>query len=349
ALGLTEAERLNASQSEQINAELPELSQPSSTAFESANSEPFEAASSNFEQVELEPVDSSAGFGEASSQSDAAPVEPIDAARRPSKRQTEPPPSARGRGSARRLKRTAETSLNRRRRSDDAAAAKVPYRRRELSLADQVLLFIANVGGVWKQLLRGVRSRLPADWQAQLPDEILSAVLLGVLFLLLVLWNPLGGDKAPDVAPAPSPALSAEAPAAGSEIASEAPESEFEAVESRALEVSPEQTLIADIQEQVASITQTYAAGLIQSVRVNFQQSTLKVNLGPQWYDLTKPQQEQLAQDVLLRSQELNFGKLYLFDEAGALVARNPVVGSRMIILQRLSATEDPLRIANRQ
>ncbi|MBD0337065.1 MAG: hypothetical protein ICV62_16380, partial [Cyanobacteria bacterium Co-bin13] len=52
-------------------------------------------------------------------------------------------------------------------------------------------------------------------------------------------------------------------------------------------------------------------------------------------YDLMRSQQEQLTQDLYQRAQELTFTKLYLFDNEAVLVARSPVVGSRMVILQR--------------
>ncbi|MBD2259890.1 hypothetical protein [Pseudanabaena sp. FACHB-2040] len=204
------------------------------------------------------------------------------------------------------------------------AAGRVPYRRRELPVVDRVLLFLSDMGALWRRGLRGVRSQLPPNWQAQLPDEILTAIFLGVLFLLLALWNPLGGAQPATVTePASEPAASDTASGAASGATEEA------------LEVSPEQSLIADIQEQVADITQTYAAGLIQSVQANFQQGSLRVDLGPEWYDLVRSQQEQLAQDLYQRAQELTFSKLYLFAGEATLVARDPVVGSRMVILQR--------------
>lgn len=269
---------------------------------------------------------------------DADPLAPpISAADSASKWQkpektTEPIPSASGVGSASEMKRSAETGLEpRQKRNDVREPAKVSYRARELSLADQVLLFIADVGTVWKRLLRWVRSQLPRPWQAQLPDELLSAVILGVLFLLLAIWNPLGGSKGAEATIVETPAI--ETPA---KAETDAPK-ELTAPEMTQpkLEVSPEDARITKIQEQVAEITQTYAAGLIQSVRANFQQGELFVNLGADWYDLTRSQQDQLAQDVYQRAQELTFSNLYLMDTAETLVARHPVVGSQMVILQR--------------
>lgn len=211
---------------------------------------------------------------------------------------------------------------------DPREAGRNPYRPRELSLADQVLLVMANVatygGKYWKRILRWVRSQLPPTYQAKLSDGVLSAILLGCLVLLLVLWNPLGDrSTAPQLA---NPSVVEPAPIALPEETPGFPEP---------MQITPEQTLISDIQEQVATITNAYAAGLIQSVQVDFRQGALRVNVGSDWYGLMRSQQDQIAQDIYQRSQELSFTHLYLLDDAGQIIARNPVVGDRAIILLR--------------
>jgi hypothetical protein len=203
------------------------------------------------------------------------------------------------------------------------------YRRRELSVADRVLLAIASLGGLARRLLRTLRSLLPPTWQAQLSDELLGAILLGAAVLLLAIWQPLSRPASPPVAFAPSPAQP-EVPAAAPEDRLPLP----------LTEISPEQTPIADLQEQVAEITQSYAAGLIETVQARFQQGALQVDLGLQWYDLSRQQQQQLAQDIYGRAEQLEFSQLYLFDSDGTLVARSPVVGSQMVILQGLLAAD---------
>ncbi|HEY9764188.1 MAG TPA: hypothetical protein V6D07_16785 [Trichocoleus sp.] len=275
----------------------------------------------------------------ASSDFQASAADPASR-RKQSENATEPTPSASGAGSASEMKRFAETRTDARQRRDVREPAKVSYRARELSLTDQVLLFFADVGTGWKRILRWVRSQLPRPWQPQLPDELLTAVILGALFLLLAIWNPLDRAKRPEATIVQAPSL--ETPTDEGEPAS----TELmtpEMTQSR-LEVSPEDARITEIQEQVAEITQTYAAGLIQSVRANFQQGALFVNLGATWYDLTRSQQDQLAQDIYQRAQELTFSNLYLMDTAEMLVARNPVVGSQMVVLQRHPVEAVPLK-----
>jgi hypothetical protein len=53
------------------------------------------------------------------------------------------------------------------------------------------------------------------------------------------------------------------------------------------------------------------------------------------WYELRASRQNKLAAEMLDRAQELEFNRLVITDAEGTLLARSPVVGSEMIILQR--------------
>jgi ABC-type molybdenum transport system ATPase subunit/photorepair protein PhrA len=52
-------------------------------------------------------------------------------------------------------------------------------------------------------------------------------------------------------------------------------------------------------------------------------------------YELSGDRQNKLADEMLKRAQELDFSKLEITDIQGTLLARSPVVGPNMIILQR--------------
>jgi hypothetical protein len=106
------------------------------------------------------------------------------------------------------------------------------------------------------------------------------------------------------------------------------------------LKLTPEQALIARIQDQVAAISNRYASGLVQSVQANFRGSRLIVNISDDWYSLSRVQQDKLASELLRRSQDLDFLKLEMIDGTGALLARSPIVGAEMIILKRATAPE---------
>lgn len=125
-------------------------------------------------------------------------------------------------------------------------------------------------------------------------------------------------------------------PSAQSDLAQSAPNPvPSPLVPSRSLKLTPEQKLIARIQEQAEEVTNQYSTGLIQAIQANFRDSRLIVKLGSAWYGLTPSQQNQLASELRQRAQELDFSKLEIADSQGTLLARSPVVGTEMIILKR--------------
>ena len=101
--------------------------------------------------------------------------------------------------------------------------------------------------------------------------------------------------------------------------------------------LTPEQALIAAIENQVTEISDRIAPGLIQSIQADFRISSLTVTLGDQWYDLATSEQRQLATQMLQRSQELDFSHLEIMDTQRRLVARNPVVGTEIILFTPVS------------
>ncbi|MEM1394149.1 MAG: hypothetical protein AAGG00_12815 [Cyanobacteria bacterium P01_H01_bin.150] len=108
--------------------------------------------------------------------------------------------------------------------------------------------------------------------------------------------------------------------------------------------LTPEETLIAAIQNQVGEISFTSKedksgnrifSGIIESIKANFLNSNLTIKISNEWYKLEKSQQDNLAAEILQRSQELDFTHLKITDLQGELIARNPVVGTDMIIFKR--------------
>ncbi len=99
--------------------------------------------------------------------------------------------------------------------------------------------------------------------------------------------------------------------------------------------MTPEQTLIAAIENQVAEISDRFASGLIKSIQANFRTSNLTLKISADWYTLEESQQDKLAAEILQRSQELDFTHLEIIDSQNKLVARNPVVGTEMVIFKR--------------
>ncbi|MBD2232336.1 hypothetical protein [Phormidium tenue] len=214
----------------------------------------------------------------------------------------------------------------------------IPYQPKELGVVDQLLLLLAEGATLWKKGLRWVRSQLPPDLQRQLSDGMLTAIALGLLMLLLALWNPLGANRGePLVASEPMPQMTAAEPEVDDRFAAPVPTAEQPApAPAPVVEPTPEQSLITDIQNRVSRISRSYGAGLIQSVEVNLPGNTLGVNVAEAWYGLLGDQQNEIAQDIYAQARGLKFGTLQLRDPEGVVVARNPVVGPNMVILRRL-------------
>jgi hypothetical protein len=103
-------------------------------------------------------------------------------------------------------------------------------------------------------------------------------------------------------------------------------------------ELTPEEKLIASIHDRLAEVAEPYASELIRSVQPN-RSSRLTVQVNPSWYTLSASQQNELADKLLNRSQDLDFGQLKITDSEGSLLARSPVVGSSMVILKRTLQT----------
>ncbi|MGF1525138.1 MAG: hypothetical protein ACFBSF_22665 [Leptolyngbyaceae cyanobacterium] len=200
----------------------------------------------------------------------------------------------------------------------------------------------------WRRILAGVRSRIPAV--ANLSDTILSGILLGGLVLLLVLVNsvrqPSAAANVPvaDTPIADTPAVTP--PATTSEVEADPTDEPTIAPDDSASTPTPETTAeapeldpaerdrMAAIQAQLTSGALSNGNGLVESVQADFTHNQLTVNLTNGWYRLSTYEQEELANTFKQRSGEMAFDDVELRSPNGDLLARNPVVGNNMIILQ---------------
>ncbi|MBS3030354.1 MAG: hypothetical protein HCA25_25855 [Dolichospermum sp. DET50] len=118
---------------------------------------------------------------------------------------------------------------------------------------------------------------------------------------------------------------------------------EPEATPTPVVELTPEQTLLAAIENQFSDISvavkntkdKNIVSQLIKPINANFRTSDLTLKINNIWDKLEKSQQDKLAAKILQRSQELNFIHLEIVDFQGKLIARSPVVGNKMIIFKR--------------
>lgn len=209
---------------------------------------------------------------------------------------------------------------------------------------------------IWQDLIRVMRSPLPTAMNQQIPDRVFSVILVAVL--AIVIWNlvtfilpskssprspqatkdqptevatPSATEKpTTDTAPEPTPVPDIAQPAPAPTVQpTPAPTATPQ------LELEPRDTVIEAIQQQVSEVTQRYADNLIQSVQANFRDGRLTVRVSDDWYRLEASQQDQVATDLLKRTKSLDFGKLELLDSQDNRVARSPIVGNKMLILQR--------------
>ena len=188
----------------------------------------------------------------------------------------------------------------------------------------------------WNRFLRQVRLFLPSNVSNNLSDPILTGILAVIMVGAVWLTATIVTQKPTELAtvppseevPAPTPTITIP-PEPAPEPAPE-PEPEPTPI----IQLTPEETLIAAIENQVAEISDRFADGLIQSIQANFRTSDLTVKINNDWYTLPQSQQNQLAGEILQRARELDFTHLEIIDHQDRLIARNPVVGNEMIIFQ---------------
>ncbi|MEA5470057.1 hypothetical protein [Spirulina sp. 06S082] len=219
---------------------------------------------------------------------------------------------------------------------------------------DEDLLSLQTLQNAWEWVLEKVRDLLPESVEENLSDGALTGILGGLIALILVGTIAFsGGDKPESVAGVPErvePAIEQPqqpqqptntlppeitAPTPPKPVITPKPKP-FSLPFSRP-KLTPEQSLIAAIQEQVLEITNEYADGLISSIQANFFSGNLTVTVGTEWYDLPQSQQNELANEVLKRAKQLDFTKIEILDEQGAMVARSPVVGNEMVVFKRMN------------
>lgn len=153
--------------------------------------------------------------------------------------------------------------------------------------------------------------------------------------------NPIAPvPEVPDLSEATEPTVPTDGSDAAAPIAVEpTPKPSPELPPPPPVELTPQQKLLATIKDDLDSLSNAYSQSLIQAIKVNFRLSRLTVVMSQDWYNLTPDQQSTLANELLERSQQLDFSRLEITDSQAVLLARNPVVGIEMIILRRSAST----------
>jgi hypothetical protein len=215
---------------------------------------------------------------------------------------------------------------------------------------DRLLPTFGGLQNWWDGVLLWIRKFLPRKVNNNLSDWGLTsflAILLVVTLISSVLLLPINPPEFPkDIAENlinqldnteefPPDLSSPDAIANPPELVAPEPAQPIELNEPPASPLTPEQNLIGAIQQEVKDLTIQYPDGLILAIAPNFLASQLTVTLSNDWYDLSPQRQDNFADTIWQRSQKLAFRKLNLLGPTGGLLARNPVVGHKVIVLER--------------
>ncbi|MEG3894858.1 MULTISPECIES: hypothetical protein [unclassified Microcoleus] len=222
--------------------------------------------------------------------------------------------------------------------------------------------FLQKIGVLWQSIVRLVRDLLPASANEKLSDPILNAALAATLIVAVGLTLNSFSAKPPEkLAKVSFPAAQQSPPTFDDFMVSGTPQSPEAIAPSAPIStkfksklpdlvapekpqpvemippppLTPEQSLIAAIQTQVTEIKNRLGGGLVESVQANFSSSILTVKVAEDWYKLSEVEQNQLATKMWKEANSLDFSKLEIANREGKLIARSPVVGSEMIILER--------------
>ncbi|MDX2100359.1 MAG: hypothetical protein SFW36_21495 [Leptolyngbyaceae cyanobacterium bins.59] len=105
---------------------------------------------------------------------------------------------------------------------------------------------------------------------------------------------------------------------------------------------TPEQKRLVAVKEQLAKVADRYKEQLVQTVQIDEKRDRLAVTVGAGWFGLDAAQQDNLAVDLFKQAQKLKFSQVEIQDTTQTLLARNPVTGTGMVILQRTTFQSGP-------
>lgn len=206
----------------------------------------------------------------------------------------------------------------------------------------------------WQSILKFMRRLLPASVNGGISDWGLTAVLAGLMVLGLLTSVLFLSWPRPEALPSPSARVALESDGSASEPMPSSPlalpspiqaepdnppvleaPAEPEVVElapPEAAALTPEQSLLGVIRQDLVDLTQAYSPGLVVLIQPNFETSHLTLTLGAEWNELSAQRQETWVTQVWQKTQKLSFRQLTILGPDGQLLARSPVVGQEVLI-----------------
>lgn len=99
--------------------------------------------------------------------------------------------------------------------------------------------------------------------------------------------------------------------------------------------LTPEQQLLMAIRERFDALLKDGDGTLIADLAADFGRNQLRLTLGDRWYDLSPQAQDRFGGDLYTQAKILDLENLRLVDRRGIILARPPVVGDQLVIVQR--------------
>lgn len=99
--------------------------------------------------------------------------------------------------------------------------------------------------------------------------------------------------------------------------------------------LTSEQNLIAAIEDKERELVERYTNDLVTLIEPNFEDNLVTVTVADNWYNMEFSKQDEITDEILKKSRQLEFNKLKIIDSQNNLVARSPVVGKNIVILRR--------------
>lgn len=214
----------------------------------------------------------------------------------------------------------------------EGTAPTLPERIQALPFGDKIWDVLETIWKLWAGLLGFLRDRLFPESIRHWSNRAITATVAAIAAVILWISSALSPSPAQEIASPRVPGIDA------------APKVE-RTVPVKKTNSAKDKTLAASIQERlVEEFTPRYSEDLIQDVSIDRGRDRLTVTIGQEWYDLNERQQQRLAKTILSDTDDTPFNHLTLVNLDGVRIARNPVVGSDMILYQTVPPViEEPV------
>ena len=204
-------------------------------------------------------------------------------------------------------------------------APTLPERIQSMPAGDKVWDVLETIWTLWARLLGFLRDRIFPESIRHWSNQAITSVVAIVLLFGLWVSSSLS----------PSPAQEATRGGGVTSVATDVAPNVDRPTSPVKTNSARDKSLAASIQEQLTDqLSVRYSDDLIQAVTIDRPRDLLTVTIGQEWYELNDRQQQRLAKTILSSTDDSSFNHLTLVNLDGIRIARNPVVGSEIILYQ---------------